>query len=63
MAAMLAAKAWMSALVCGTFLTFFGDFFSLLSGTNTMSLLAVAIFVLSLMVLSFGFGVLRRVRA
>jgi hypothetical protein len=48
MAAMLAAKALISALVCGTCLTFFGDFFSLFSGTNTMSLATAAIFVLSL---------------
>jgi hypothetical protein len=53
----------MSALVCGTRLTFFGDFFSLFSGTNTMFLLAAAILLLSLIVLSCGFGVLRRVRA
>src|ERR1700692_102493 len=48
-AAMLAAKALMSALVCGTLRTFLGDFFSLPSGTNTMFLVAAAI-VLLLMV-------------
>src|ERR1700736_699306 len=35
-AAMLAAKALMSALVCGTLRTFLGDFVSLSSGTNRM---------------------------
>jgi hypothetical protein len=39
---MLAAKALMSALVCGTLRTFLGDFFSLSSGTNRMLLLAAA---------------------
>src|ERR1700688_1867257 len=38
-AAMLAANAWMSALVCGTLRTFLGDFLSRLSGTNRMFLL------------------------
>src|SRR4029077_891937 len=45
-AAMLAAKALMSALVCGTFRTFLGDFFSLPSGTKTMFLAAAAIVLL-----------------
>src|SRR6185295_4793980 len=39
-APMLAAIAFMSAFVCGTFRTFFGDFFKRLRGTNTISLLA-----------------------
>src|ERR1700719_3291859 len=45
-AAMLAAKAFMSALVCGILRTFLGDFFSLASGTNTMFLLATAVALL-----------------
>src|SRR6202035_1540778 len=49
-AAMLAAKAFMSAFVCGTFLTFLGDFFSRSSGTNRMFLLTS--FVLRLLMVS-----------
>src|ERR1700739_3972703 len=51
-AAMLAAKALMSALVCGTLRTFLGDFLSRLSGTNRMFLLtslAVRLLMVSLL--------------
>jgi hypothetical protein len=51
-AAMLAASAVISALVCGTLRTFFGDFFSLPSGTNRTFLLWDKFLVRLLMVLS-----------
>src|ERR1700730_2024969 len=46
----------MSTLVCGTFRTFLGDFFSRLSGTNRMFLLAAAMLVLLLMVSPLVWG-------
>ena len=49
-AAMLAAKALMSAFVCSTLRTFLGDFLSRLSGTNTM--FALASLVLRLLIVS-----------
>jgi len=47
---MLAASALIAALARGILHTFLGDFFSLQSGTNIMSLLAIALLVLLLMV-------------
>src|SRR5580692_468965 len=52
MAAMLAANARMSAVVCGTLRTFLGDFLSRSSGTNRMFLLtslAIRLLMVSLL--------------